>query len=384
MAAKDRRRGHGEGAIYQTADGRFRAAVDLGWSDGRRQRRYVSGKTRAEAAKKLRQLQQRTDAGLPTENGRPATFETWLNTYLDTIAAPRLRARTLETYKSYASHRIIPALGGHRLTKLTPEHLERFYKDLFTAGLKPSSVLACHRIISRALKIAMQRAYVVRNVATLVDAPSAPRAQIQPPTLDQTKAILKAAKPHRNSARWSVALALGLRQGEALGLRWSDVDFDASTLTVSGALQRHAGKGLVLVEPKSHAGRRIVALPAQLAEMLRAHRTEQVAERLAAGPFWIDNDFVFAQPNGRPTDPSRDYRDWQALLEEAKVPRYRLHDARHFAATLLLSEGVPARVAADILGHSRISMTLDTYSHVSRELGTDAAARVGSALWAEA
>ncbi len=171
MAAKGKRRGHGEGAIYQTADGRWRAVADLGWSNGKRERKYLSGKTRAEVALKLRQEQQRVDAGLPAQTGRALTLGAWLTTYLETVAAPRLRTSTATTYRSYANNRIIPALGKHRLTKLTPEHLEAFYRDLARAGLKPSSILACHRIISRALKIAMKRSYVARNVATIVDAP---------------------------------------------------------------------------------------------------------------------------------------------------------------------------------------------------------------------
>ncbi len=178
-----------------------------------------------------------------------------------------------------------------------------------------------------------------------------------------------------------MALALGLRQGEALGLAWDDLDLDGGTLTVRRALQRQLGRGLVLVEPKSRAGHRPISLPPQLIDALRTHRAEQAAERLRAGNVWEDHGLVFAQPNGRPVDPRADHRAWKNLLAAADVPDARLHDARHTAATLLLSQGVPARVAMEIFGHSQISLTLQTYSHVTAELHRDAADKVGEALW---
>ena len=177
-----------------------------------------------------------------------------------------------------------------------------------------------------------------------------------------------------------MALSLGLRQGEALGLAWDAVDLDAGVLTVRQALQRLTGHGLVMVEPKSVAGRRSIALPAPLVEGLRAHRTAQREERLRAGSEWQDNGLVFTQPNGKPVDPRTDNRAWKALLRDAGVRDARLHDARHTAATLLLLQGVDDRVVMEILGHSQLSMTA-RYQHVMPELARDAAERMGKALW---
>jgi integrase len=148
-----------------------------------------------------------------------------------------------------------------------------------------------------------------------------------------------------------------------LGLLWDAVDLDAGTLTVLRALQRQAGRGLVLVEPKSRAGRRTIKLPDALRDALRVHRVRQAEQRLAAANVWEDRGFVFCQPNGRPIDRRRDWQDWKTL------------------ATLLLQQGVPARVVMDILGHSQISLTLGTYSHVVPELAQEAAERMGDALW---
>ncbi len=174
---------------------------------------------------------------------------------------------------------------------------------------------------------------------------------------------------------------MGLRQSEALGLRWTDVDLANGTLTVRRGLHRVGGQGLVYEAPKADRSRRTVALPKQLVEALVAHRAAQREERIAAGPLWQDNDLVFAQPNGRPIERKSDWHSWKALLREAGVREVRLHDGRHTAATLLLSEGVHPRVVMEVLGHVQMRTTTDTYSHVMPALGKDAAERMGRALW---
>ena len=319
--------------------------------------------------------------GFVLEAGRSPTVAQWLTHYVEAIAAPKLRPSTLARYRLVV-RQLEPHLGHHRLARLQPEHVEAAYKAMLAGGgLAPASVLYAHRVLSRALKVAMQRGRVARNVCGLVDSPSVPRHEIRPLRATEARAVLDAAEDGRNAARWSVALALGLRQGEALGLSWEDLDLDEGTLTVRRALQRQTGRGLVLVEPKSRAGHRTISLPEQLITSLRAHRAEQAAERLRAGNVWEDHGLVFVQPTGKPIDPRADYGAWKQLLVDAGVRDARLHDARHTAATLLLSQGVPARVAMEILGHSQISLTLGTYSHVVPELQRDAAEKVGRALW---
>jgi integrase len=136
-----------------------------------------------------------------------------------------------------------------------------------------------------------------------------------------------------------------------------------------------------LVKPKSRAGLRTIPIPTQLVQHLKAHRAYHETERLNAGSEWRDRDLVFCQPNGLPIDPSADYRAWRALLIKAEVRRARLHDARHTAASLLLQQGVPARVVMEILGHSQVGLTLGTYSHVAVEVAQEAAQRMDNALW---
>jgi integrase len=406
MAARKGRRGAGEGAIYKDTSGRWRATVDLGWKDGKRQRKYLSGRTRAEVAEKLRTVRRQQEDGVKVVTGdKPLTVEQWLTFWLDTIAGRKVRPSTLATYRGYVHNRIVPELGGYRLDRLEPEHLESFYAACESEGLAPATVLQMHRIISRALKIAHRRGKVARNAATLVDAPSVQREEVNPLTAKEARAVLDTAKGGPNAARWSVALALGLRQGEALGLAWDAVNLDSTpaTLTVRQALQRRAwahgcddpkscglprrcpgrtGGGLVIVHPKSRAGRRTIVLPPGLAADLRTHRVTQQREAEAAGDAWRnDHGLVFTQPTGHPLDPSADHRAWKNLLKAAGVRAARLHDARHTMASLLLAQKVHPRVVMEIMGHSQISLTLGTYSHVAPELSTDAADRMGAALW---
>jgi integrase len=394
----------GESTIYQDPAGRWHGNVSMGLkAGGKRDRRHVSGLRRAVVVTKIRELERRRDTGTARTTGQSMTVGVWLDHWLDTIAVRRVRPSTLHRYRQLVTHQLRPQLGHYRLDKLQPEHLEALYKQLLNGGLAPATVLQAHRVLSRATKVALQRGRVARNVATLVDAPSVEHTEVDPLTAEEARKVLATAADIRNGARWSVALALGLRQGEALGLTWPALDLDAGTLSVRQALQRQPwthgcaetdqcgparkcperrGGGLILVPPKSRAGRRTIALPKPLIELLKTHRSQQHRERLAAGPIWEDHELVFCQLNGRPLDPRADHRAWRNLLRQAGVRQARLHDARHTAATLLLQQGVPARVAMQILGHSQVTLTLGTYSHVVPEIAHDAAQRIGAALWA--
>ncbi len=376
------KRANGESSIVKGDDGRWHGWVSMGLKEGgKRDRRHVASVKRADVVRMVRDLERKRDAGTAGAAGHAPTVGAWLEHWLDTVAARKVRPSTLVRYRQLVTNQLVPGVGHHRLDRLQPEHVEKLYADLLAGNLSPASVLQAHRVLSRAVRVAMQRDKVARNVCTLVDAPSVERQEVDPLTGQESRRVLDAARGHRNAARWSVALALGLRQGEALGLTWDAVDLDVGTLTVRQALQRQPGKGLVFVQPKSRAGRRTVALPGPLQDALRAHRTAQLAERMAAGSVWRDNNLVFCQENGAPIDPRSDHRAWRSLLAEAGVRPARLHDARHTAATLLLQQGVPARVAMEILGHSQISLTLGTYSHVAPELAKDTARRMGEALW---
>src|SRR3954454_18788420 len=301
------RKAAGESSIHKGADGRWHGYVSMGLKeDGKRDRRHVAAVKRADVVRRVRDLEDQRDAGITLASGRGLTVQQWMTLWLDTIASRKVRPSTLAGYRTCVD-RISRHLGHYRLDRLQPEHLEAFYTRLEADGLSSTTALLHHRVISRALKVALQRGRVARNVATLVDAPTPRREEAQPLTAAEAKRLLYAAKDLPNGARWSVALALGLRQGEALGLLWDAVDLDAGTLTVRRALQRRAwqhgcaqpcgrkrgvecpqrrGGGLVLVEPKSRAGRRTIKLPDALQHALRSHRAWQTERRLSAGNVW--------------------------------------------------------------------------------------------------
>jgi integrase len=382
-APATRKRASGESSIYQDEDGRWHGFVSMGRKEnGRRDRRHVSGAKRADVVAKVRAIEAKRDAGMVDAAGRAPTVGEWLDHWLDNIASRKVRARTLESSRSTVRLHLRPGIGHHRLDRLQPEHLERLYAALAEKGLSPASILRAHRVLSRAVRVASQRGKVARNVATLVDPPAVKRPQrALPLSAAEAREVMSAAHSHRNAARWTVALAVGLRQSEALGLRWSNVDLDNGTLSVRRGLHRVRGQCLIYEEPKADRSRRTLALPAQLVDALRAHRAAQLEERITAGPLWQDHDLVFAQPNGRPIERKSDWRAWKTLLRDAGVREVRLHDGRHTAATLLLSEGVHPRVVMEVLGHAQMRTTTDTYSHVLPALGRDAAERMGNALW---
>ena len=395
-----------ESSIHQAPDGRWHGYVTVGTrTDGTRDRRHVSGAKRADVVRKVRELERQRNDGTVGPAGRAITLGDWMRTWLESVAVRRVRPKTWEGYESYIRCHIEPGLGHHRLDKLQPEHLEAYYSRKLAEGLSPSTVLHHHRVISRALKVAQQRGRVQRNVATLVDAPSAPRSEVQPFDREEARLLLAAAEDRPNGARWTVALALGLRQGEALGLRWVDIDFEAKTLAVRQALQRQKIRhgcgahpaddvcgqpakkcpqrigGSVITAPKSRAGMRTIALPQQLVDRLKKQRAEQLEARLAAGEYWHDNGLVFVDELGRAIDPRRDWADWKRLLKAAGLRDARLHDARHTAATLLLQQGASPRVVMEVLGHSQIGLTQNTYQHVVPEIARDAADKIAKALW---
>lgn len=402
--SRDKRAAAGESSIFQGADGRWHGYVTMGRTEtGKRDRRHVERTKRAAVVKRVRELEQQRDAGMVLAAGSATTVGKWLDHWLNTVAKQRVREGTWTGYESKVRVHIKPALGHHQLERLQPEHLEAFYAARLAAGLAPGTVLVLHRILSRALKVAMQRGRVARNVATLVDPPSSSAEEVEPLTTAEARKVLVAARKQRNAARWSVALALGLRQGEALGARWEHVDLEAGVWRVREQRRRNPYRhgcggaceqdvkaracpertgGMLVSEPKTARGRRDIGIPPQMVADLRAHRQKQLEERLAAGSAWEDHGYVFAQRTGRPLDNRRDYGAWLELLAAAGVRRARLHDARHTAATLLLEQRVPPRVVMEILGHSTIAVTQNIYGHVMPEAVSQATTAVADVLWA--
>lgn len=320
---------------------------------------------------------------------------------MENIAAPFVRENTVAGYRVAVKVHLISGLGKHRLDKLEPEHLERLYVRMMQGGTAAATAHQAHRTLRTALNEAVRRGYLTRNPASLAKAPRLVEEEIEPYTVDEIRNILKVAGEGRNGSRWAIALALGLRQGEALGLRWSNVDLDAGTLVVRNNRLRpkwrhgcevpcgrkyggHCPQRVPLrdevAETKSRAGRRGIGLPAELVALLREQRDSQDRERELAAQLWAEGGWVFTTPTGRPLNPRTDYDEWKRLLVRAGVRDGRLHDARHAAATVLLLLGVPERAVMGIMGWSNTAMAA-RYQHITAAIQRDVANRVGGFLW---
>jgi integrase len=267
---------------------------------------------------------------------------------------------------------------------LRPAHLLALYNTKAAEGLSGASLRHIHAVIRRALNVAVKWQLIGVNPANLVDAPRPDQHEVVPLSATEARQLLRAAEGDRMEARWLIGLALGLRQGEALGLWWEDVDLDARLIRVRRALQRQSGTGLVFTDPKTARSKRTIPLPDQIVDVFRHHQERQAKERVTAANLWRGSPCVFTTPIGTPIDPRNDYREFKQLLTRASLPPVRLHDLRHTAASLLLAQNVPARVVMEILGHSQIALTMNTYSHVAPDVSREAADRVARTLWQHA
>jgi integrase len=315
------------------------------------------------------------------------TVSQFLERWLEDSVRPSVRQLTYQQYEQHVRLYLSPALGMTAITKLAPQQVQAFVNANLRAGLSPRTVQLSIVILRRALDQAVKWGLAVRNVAKLIDAPKVPRHEIKPLSADDARKLMEAANGRRWETIYTVALALGLREGEALGLKWSDIDLEGRTLNVKRTLARIGGKRygakgkLVLSEPKTARSRRSVALPDFVVKALKVHRSQQAAARLGAGSAWKDSGLVFATGKGTPIEPSSLVADFKALLVKANLPREtRFHDLRHSAASLWLAKGVPLKVIQELLGHSSITLTADTYSHVLDDLKRDAADRMDVAL----
>jgi integrase len=418
-----KKRGQREGSIYQRKkDGRWVGSIDLGWQGGRRARKYIYGPTQDSVVDRMADARKEAKDGTLVLDERQ-TVGDFLNRWLQDCARPKVRPTTLRRYADLIRLHIAPEIGGVPLAKLTAQRVQSFLNQKCGAtaastahsgrpapsGLSPRSVQHLHAVLRVALGQALRWGLVARNVATLVSPPRAPHKDVQPFSPEEARQFLETVSGDRLEALYTVALACGLRQGEALGLWWEDVNGDAGTLTVrrqlqriailapaaepatatdSGALPSTTAKkpakkpktALRLVEPKTKRSRRTIALPNIVVKALRAHRVRQLQERLLAGSRWQDTGFVFTTTIGTPLDARNVQDGFKAVLRKAGLRSQRFHDLRHGAASLLLAQGVAARGVMEILGHSQIGITLNLYSHVMPELLRDAAQKMDAIL----
>ena len=376
------RRANQEGTIeWRPKENRWRGRIMLGGK-----RVYCYGASRKAVLTEFEKARQVREFGLPIGAGSEP-LERFLQRWLEDCVKTRCRPRTYALYKQQVETHIIPTLGDIPLKKLTPQAIQqRLIAAKLAAGLHARTVRHIRAVLRSALSQAEKWLLVPRNVAKLTEPPRNKRRDIRIFTPGEANQFVGACEDHRLGALYVAMLALGVRLGEGLGLKWEDVDLDKHTVFVRRALQRvqnaDGSTELQLVEPKSDTSYRIVSIPASVVPRLIRHRSAQNRERLLAGERWRNTGLVSTSTIGTPLDERNVRREFYGLLKAAELPRIRLHDLRHSCATILLAAGEHPKVVQELLGHSSVQLTLDTYSHLlpDLQLKERAAARLDAVL----
>lgn len=320
----------------------------------------------------------------PTQPPGPTVGEflvEWLAT-----SEPTRRPTTSVSYQYCAHAHVIPHLGEVPLRDLAPEHVRSWQAALlrtprrFRDGtLSTTTVRYCHRLLRRALQDALRWDLIDRNVCDAVVAPRRADTEMTVWSPPDVRRFLAFVNDERLVAMWRLFLVTGMRRGEIAGLRWIDVDLKAGRLSVRHTRVLVYARAQVS-EPKTKRSRRVIALDAGTVAELRAHRERQAGEREYAQDVWVESGYVFVREDGMPLDPDRISHLFRVAVDAAGLPKIRMHDMRHTAASLALAMGIHPKVVSERLGHSSVAITLDTYSHLTPGLQEDAAERLGEIL----
>ncbi len=364
--SKKGKRGNGEGSIYQRKeDKKWVASITL--ENGKRKVFY--GKTKKEVTDKLIEARHEQQQGMlviaPTE-----PLKHYLERWLEDIQ-PTIRISSYVKYGKLLKNHILPALGNIPLQKLTPQRVQSFYTDRLKQGLSPKMVSSIHGVLHHALDNAVRWNLVARNVCDVVSPPRVPKKEKQVLTIQQAHILLEHVRKHRLEVILAIALTTGMRRGEILALRWSDIDLAEGSIQIQRTVDYIPHYGYVETEAKTAKGRRKIMLASFVVEMLNAHRSAQMEARLKAGEKWIEKNLVFCGLHGNFFNPGYLLRIFKKVLIDVGLPHMRFHDLRHSTATILLSMNVHPKVVQELLGHSTIHMTMDTYSHVLPSMQKD-------------
>jgi integrase len=337
------------------------AAIDLGKdANGKRRERSETFTTKRQAQAAIARWQTEIERGTLVDKSNQ-TVGDFLRYWLD-VYAQHKSANTYAGYRRTVEDHLIPTLGRIHLQKLTPAQVQQFYSDKLAAGCGPRTVQLCHMRLRQALQMALRLDLVARNVTEAVEAP---RDQPKPkPTwsAEEIGRFLQAARTSHYGPIWLLFAMTGMRRGEALGLRWADIDWAGRCLVVSQAMVMVEGKRTIS-QPKNRK-RRTIPLTQEMMQALREHRARQYEQRLKVGDVWQDHGLVFPTELGTPVNARNLDREYRKLIEQAGVPHVTIHGIRHTVATLAIASGQDIRTVADLLGHARTSTTADIYAHV--------------------
>jgi integrase len=351
-----RKRANNEGSIWKEGQS-WRAAVTL---DGRRISHSFQSKPECRAW--INDMQSQITRGM-TYASAQLTLKSYLQKWLDTHKLT-LGPKTAPRYEQITRDYIIPALGEIKLSDLRLDVVEAHYQTLTKKGLSSRSVRFVHMILHKSLNDAIRRGYLSRNPIQGAILPRRDQKEMQILDEDEVMRFLIVVQDNRREALYNLAVKTGMRQGELLALKWSDLDWKRSTIRVQRQVQRIPGKGMVFRFPKTRSSRRAIQLGEQTLDTLRNQLTRLELEKAVAGERWQEHNLIFPSTVGTPMGSSNLHKDFKKQLQKAKLRDIRFHDLRHTAASLMLNHGVPVLVVSKILGHSKTSTTLDVYGHL--------------------
>jgi integrase len=368
--------------ITKRKDGRYVGRYTIHTPDGPK-RKTIYGKKYKEVERKLAEARGDAARGIVYDDEN-LTVGAYMDRWLSDAVRGSVRESTYYRDECLVRVHMKPALGRVKLSNLNAMHLQSFYRGHLDSGLSGSTVQKIHHVFHKALSQAVRWNLIPRNPTDGVKAPTPSTKEMRPLSADEARLLLGAAKDNRLEALYVLALHTGMRRGELLGLKWDDVDLEAGVpqVRVRRTLARTGGgKGLALGEPKTKASRRTVRLTPGAVEALKRHRARQVEERLKVGSLYQDRGLVFAGESGGLINPSNlRQRSFIPLLRAAGLPQITFHDLRHTCASLLFSKNVHPKFVQELLGHARVAITLDTYSHMLPGMGGEAADAMGEAL----
>ena len=359
--------------------------------DQRRQRSKGGFATKRQAQAYLNETLAALQKGDFTEPNRVTVCEYLLERWLPAKKAS-LRTSTWDSYRRNIELHIVPELGRIPLQQLTADRLDRFYADMLAGGhragggLSPKTVRHLHTTLHKALQDALRKNLVVRNVADAADPPRLRQAgshELRTWTPDELRVFLRGMAGHRLYAAWVLATTTGMRRGEILGLRWSDINVAARRLAVRQTVLS-VGYEITFGTPKTARGRRTIALDTTTMKELAEHRARQAEEKRLVGSAYQDHGLVFAREDGRPIHPDYFSQSFDRAVIRLGLLKIRLHDLRHTHATLGLAAGIPAKLMSERLGHSTVAFTQDVYMHAIPRMEEAAADQLADLIFNEA
>ena len=369
-----KKRGQNEGSIYfHNKSNSWCAQISL---EGKRITKYF--KTKTEARAWIKKTLDQIDSGLSLK-GASSNVKQFLSEWIIAVT-PNLAPTSARDYASYINRHINPYIGKIKLSELRPDQVQTFYNRLSQKGYTQSTIRIVHAVLHKSLNQAVKWGLIGRNPSSLVEKPKPKKKEMKTWNNLQVMSFLSAIQDPKYQALFYLAVTTGMRQGELLGLMWEDLDWITGHIQVKRQLQRITGLGKVLREPKSASGKRTIVLGQTALDKLKENKDNQFRLKSFVGENWKEHNLIFTSSVGTGIEPRRMYLMFKKYSKNVNLPSIRLHDLRHTAATLMLQENVHPKIVQERLGHSDITLTLNTYSHVTPVMQNDVAEKLDNLL----